>query len=106
MTRLSFRIVVSAGVLATALAWVPFRVAGESNQLSLTTSPVGVGVGVGLGIGTGGGGVLATPYAPSPPQADNERHKARAVALMSPQSAGRAVVNMAVLLCLKDRPQS
>jgi quinoprotein glucose dehydrogenase len=32
MTRVSFRIVVSAGVLATALAWVPFRVAGLPRQ--------------------------------------------------------------------------
>ena len=32
MTRLSFRIVGSAGVLATALAWAPFRVAGLPRQ--------------------------------------------------------------------------
>src|SRR4029453_11831775 len=32
MRRLSFRIVVSTGVLATALAWVPFRVAGLPRQ--------------------------------------------------------------------------
>ena len=38
MTRLSFRIVVSVGALGTALAWVPFRVAGQSGARS--TAPV------------------------------------------------------------------
>ena len=34
MARLSFRIVVSVGALGTALAWVPFRVAGQSGARS------------------------------------------------------------------------